>query len=147
MFSDGRKTGGYERYWKLLMASKISADKALTDAGNIEKVWEANPTIKLGKENDPENPPVTLADYQAAKEKVEGLLKQIETVRHQLTALVDDKDDAAGGLSDLNTRALSAFRGIFGPDSSEYDQAGGVRTSERKKPAARTIKSTSKATA
>lgn len=123
------------------MASKISADKAVADAGKIEKVWEANPTIKLGKENDPENPQVTLADYQAAKEKVEGLMKQIEAVRHQLTALVDDKDDAAGGLSDLNTRALSAFRGIFGPDSAEYDQSGGVRTSERKK-AVRTKKPT-----
>ena len=59
---------------------------------------------------------------------------QIETLRNQLTKLVDEKDDAAAGLSDLNTRALSAIRGIFGPDSAQYDQAGGVRTSERKKP-------------
>jgi len=128
------------------MATKISADKALSDAGNIEKVWEANPNITLGKDNDPDNPKVTLANYQAAKTKVEGFMEQIETLRHQLTKLVDDKDDAAGVLSVLNTRALSAIRGIFGPDSSEYDQAGGVRTSERKKPAART-KPAAKATA
>ena len=30
--------------------------------------------------------------------------------------------------------ALSAIRGIFGPDSAEYDQAGGTRTSDRKAP-------------
>ena len=125
------------------MASKPSADKALTDAAGIEKVWEANPTITLGSETDPDNPKVTLADYQAAREKVEDLVDQIETLRNELTKLVDDKDDAAVDLSDLNTRALSAIRGIFGPDSSQYDQAGGVRTSERKKPV-RKVKPTAK---
>ena len=116
------------------MASKPSADKALTDAASIEKVWAANPTITLGSDSDPNNPKVTLADYQAAVQKVEDLVDQIETARSALTKLVDDKDDAAGDLTTLNTRALSAVRGIFGPDSAEYDQAGGVRTSERKKP-------------
>jgi hypothetical protein len=116
------------------MASKPSADKALTDAAGIEKVWAANPTTTLGSDTDPNNPKVTLADYQAAKAKVEDLIQQIEDARSALTKLVDDKDDAAGVLSGLNTRALSAIRGIFGPDSAQYDQAGGVRTSERKRP-------------
>jgi hypothetical protein len=120
------------------MATKVSAEITLADAANIEKVWGANTNIVLGKDGDPNNPKVTFANYQAAKTKVGDLVDQIETLRHQLTKLVDDKDDAAGDLSDLNTRALSAIRGLFGPDSAEYDQAGGVRTSERKKPAART---------
>ena len=37
-------------------------------------------------------------------------------------------------LSGYNTRALSAIRSIFGPDSAEYDQAGGTRSSKRKTP-------------
>ncbi len=115
------------------MASKISAETALASAANIEKVWQANPDMSFGKVGDPDNPQVSLADYQAAKAKVEGLMDQIETLRHQLTQLVDDKDDAAGKLSGMNTRALSMIRGVFGPDSTEYDQAGAVRTSERKK--------------
>jgi hypothetical protein len=115
------------------MASKISAETALASAANIEKVWQANPDMSFGKEGDPDNPKVTLADYQSAKTKVEGLMDQIETLRHQLTQLVDDKDDAAVKLSGMNTRALSMVRGVFGPDSAEYDQAGAVRTSERKK--------------
>ena len=117
------------------MATKVSADNALADAANIDKVWSANPNITLGSDNDPNNPKVTYPDFQAAEKKVEDLVEQIETLRSTLTKLVDDKDDAAADLSDLNTRALSAIRGIFGPDSAQYDQAGGVRTSERKKPA------------
>jgi hypothetical protein len=115
------------------MASKISADVALNDAANIEKVWKDNPDMTLGKDGDPDNPKVTLADFQAAETKVSDLTDEIDSLRNQLTKLVDDKDDAAKVLSVLNTRALSAIRGIFGPDSAQYDQAGGVRTSERKK--------------
>ena len=55
-------------------------------------------------------------------------------MRHELDGLLDNRDDSAALLNSYNTRALSAIRGIFGPDSIEYDQAGGTRTSERKKP-------------
>jgi hypothetical protein len=116
------------------MATKVSAENTLADAANIDKVWGANPNITLGSDNDPNNPKVTYPDFQAAEKKVEDLVEQIDAARSALTKLVDDKDDAAADLSDLNTRALSAIRGIFGPDSAQYDQAGGVRTSERKKP-------------
>ncbi len=37
-----------------------------------------------------------------------------------------------GKLQEMHTRALSGIRGYFGPDSPQYDQAGGVRRSERK---------------
>lgn len=116
------------------MATKVSAENTLADAANIDKVWGANSTITLGSDSDPDNPKVTYADFLLAEKKVSDLVGQIEALRNQLTKMVDDKDDAAGVLSDLNTRALSAIRGIFGPNSAQYDQAGGVRTSERKKP-------------
>jgi hypothetical protein len=112
------------------MASKVSADKVLTDAASIEKVWKANSDLKLGK-----NPnTVALADYQASIKAVNDFNTQIEDLRSQLNGLLDNRDDAALELSGYNTRALSAIRGIYGPDSSEYDQAGGTRTSERKTP-------------
>jgi len=75
-----------------------------------------------------------LADYQASIKAVNDLNTQIEDLRHQLDGLLDKRDDAAIALSGYNTRAFSAIRGIFGPDSTEYDQAGGTRTSERKAP-------------
>ena len=59
---------------------------------------------------------------------------EISDLRDQLAGLVNSRDAAATVLSGYNTRALSAIRGIFGPDSTEYEQAGGTRTSERKKP-------------
>ena len=59
---------------------------------------------------------------------------EIEKARHQLSGLIDSWDDAALTLSAYNTGALSAIHGLFGPDSTEDDQAGGTCSSERKKP-------------
>jgi hypothetical protein len=41
-------------------------------------------------------------------------------------------------LSDLISRARSGFRAAFGPDSTQYQQAGGTRRSKRK-PAKRKV--------
>ena len=122
------------------MGTKVSVDKALTDASGIEKVWKSNADLKLGKGDET----VKLADYQAGVKSVTDLNKQIEDLRHTLDGLLDNRDDAASLLAGYNTRALSAIRGIFGPDSSEYDQAGGTRTSERKTPT-RKVKTTTPA--
>lgn len=112
------------------MATKVSAEQALTDSTGIAKVWKANPTMTLGKDTEK----VVLKDYQAGIKAVSDFNEEISDLRNQLTGLINNRDDAALALSGLNTRALSAIRGIFGPDSTEYDQAGGTRTSERKKP-------------
>jgi len=42
-----------------------------------------------------------------------------------------DKEEAA--LREKNVRILSAAEAHYGPDSSEYEQAGGTRRSERKR--------------
>ena len=39
------------------------------------------------------------------------------------------------GINVTVTRIRSAMRGVFGPDSTQYEQAGGTRRSERKRPA------------
>jgi hypothetical protein len=112
------------------MGTKVSAELVLNDATGIEKVWKANTDMTLGKGNEK----VTFQNYEASIKAVVDLNTQIEDARHSLGALINNRDDAASTLNGLNTRALSAIRGIFGPDSTEYDQAGGTRTSERKKP-------------
>ena len=103
------------------MASKVSADKVLTDATSIEKVWKANSDLKLGKNPDM----VALADYQAGIKAVNDFNAKIEELRSQLNGLLDNRDDAALELSGYNTRALSAIRGIFGPGFS------GIRSGRR----------------
>ena len=112
------------------MATKVSPDLVLSDSTGIEKVWKANPTMTLGKDDQK----VTIADYQGVKQDLTDRNAAIEELRHQLNGLLDQRDDVAVKLSGYNTRARSAIRGIFGPDSAEYDQAGGTRSGERKKP-------------
>ena len=48
------------------------------------------------------------------------------------TVPVNQRDDQAYNLNQLVTRARSGFRAVYGPDSSQYEQAGGTRSSERK---------------
>ena len=112
------------------MATKVGSDKALADASPIEKVWKANVDMKLGKNGDA----VQLVDFQSRIKTVSDLNLAIEEARNTLSGLLNQRDDASLVLNGLNTRALSAIRGIFGPDSTEYDQAGGTRSSERKAP-------------
>ncbi|HXI24140.1 MAG TPA: hypothetical protein VNG71_09785 [Pyrinomonadaceae bacterium] len=61
-----------------------------------------------------------------------------ETNYNQDLAALDDKqnrlDARESGLKDLNQRILAAVKAQFGPDSSEFELAGGTRRSERKKP-------------
>ena len=118
----------------IIMAKTTNTTNALETAVNIEKVWSKNPTMTLGKEGDPKNPKVTHADFIAVKSEIEGYGTQIETLRTQLEDLINQRNDSSKVLNEYNTRAFSAIRGIFGPDSSEYEMAGGTRSSERKTP-------------
>ena len=52
----------------------------------------------------------------------------------ELTGLINDRDSQGVGLNELVTRVRSGFRAVYGPDSTQYEQAGGTRLSERKKP-------------
>ena len=116
------------------MATQLNPDVVLADSANVDKVWSKNLTITLGTDNDPANPKVTHADFAAAQAKVKDLNAQITDLRTQLDDLLNDRNDATKVLNGYNTRGLSAVRGIFGPNSSEYEAAGGTRSSERKKP-------------
>jgi hypothetical protein len=98
----------------------------LSDAARITEVWQSNPDFKLGN--------VTLQEYQAAMMGLQSLDSSVESKRVELTGLLDQRDDSARGVNDLNTRALSGFRAFYGPDSSQYAQVGGTRRSDRKSP-------------
>src|SRR5438876_12128492 len=99
------------------MPQPIDSTAVLSDADKIEKVWGKNPSMTLGSESDPKNPKVNHADFVKAKTAVEGFSSQIDDLRSQLNDLLNKRNDSAKTLSGLNTRALSAIRGIFGPDS------------------------------
>ena len=54
-------------------------------------------------------------------------------------ALLDERtnrlDAREQDLADLSQRVLAAVKGQYGPDSNEFEQVGGKRRSDRKRPA------------
>jgi hypothetical protein len=58
---------------------------------------------------------------------------QVEALRTQLSGLLNDIGAKMKAVSDVVTRARSGMRAFYGPDSTQYEQVGGTRTSERKR--------------
>jgi hypothetical protein len=108
------------------MATKFDASSVRADAAQIIGVWEANPDFNMKG--------VTVSDFKAAESNLSKVLDDIARKEKELTALRNDRDDQAGKLNELCTRARSGIRGFYGADSTQYELAGGTRASERKKP-------------
>lgn len=111
------------------MPSKYPPDAVLTDSEQIVRVWAENPDFSLGE--------VKLPELQSKITELRTKRDRIETMRTQLTALSNDLNSKTSELAGINTRARSGFRAVYGPDSSQYEQAGGTRQSERKRPTKR----------
>lgn len=65
----------------------------------------------------------------------------LDTYNQMLSALDEFQNRVDAGeehLNETNKRMLSAAEAHYGPDSSEYEQAGGTRLSERKRPKKKT---------
>lgn len=107
------------------MPTKYSVDSVLTDIERIARVWADNPTFTLGE--------ITLSGLQAKIADAQQKRDQLETLRMQMTALTNDLNNKTADLAAIRTRALSGFRAVFGPDSTQYEQAGGTPASERKR--------------
>ena len=105
--------------------AKTAANDAVNDAQKIVDVWAARP-FSMGE--------VTLDAFRAAMKSVADADAAVEAKRREMTGLADVRDDQIKTLQELTTRARSGIRSTFGPDSKEYEQAGGTRKSERKKP-------------
>ena len=81
---------------------------------------------------------LSVAGYETM---ITGFSGKIENYHQQVAALDDlqnslevDEDT----LREMNKRMLSAVEAHYGPDSSEYEAAGGTRASERKRPTPKT---------
>ncbi len=111
------------------MPKNSSIDDVIADGERIIRVWRDSPAFSMSD--------VTLAQLEAMITDLRTLRGQIEDSRTQLTQLVNQSNDKLSTISSVASRARSGFRAFFGPDSSQYEQAGGTRTSERKRPAAR----------
>ena len=65
--------------------------------------------------------------YTAEQDAYNGEVSSLD----EKTNLLDDHEQ---GLADFNVRILAAVKAIYGPDSSEFEQLGAVRRSDRKRP-------------
>ena len=113
--------------------TKKAVENLLGDAEQIVRVWSENPTFSMGN--------LTLPQFQAMVTDLRSQRSSVEDLRTQLTAAVNGSNEKALAVSDAVTRARSGFRAFFGPDSTQYEQAGGTRRSERKRSARKTTTS------
>ena len=109
------------------MARGKSIETLLAEAEQIARVWAENPSFSLGD--------ITLAQFQTKIAELRNARGKAETLRTQLTALVNEANARSDDLAELVSRARSGFRAHYGPDSTQYEQAGGTRASDRKRPA------------
>jgi hypothetical protein len=112
------------------MAGNVSVDRVVTDAALLINAWKSNPDFKLAD--------ILREDMESDLADIDQDTLKIESLRSQLTLLVEQRDQKARLLSTKNTRIRSGFRAFYGPDSPQYKQAGGTPTSERKSPKRRT---------
>jgi hypothetical protein len=107
------------------MPSIYPIDIVLANIERIVRVWTDNPTFTLGE--------VTLQNLQAKIAEVRQKHEQLEALRMQVTALTNDLNRKVNELAAIKTRALSGYRAVYGPNSTQYELAGGTPASERKR--------------
>jgi len=107
------------------MPSRYTIESVLTECDKIVRVWTDNPTFALGE--------ITLAGLQAEIADAREKRERLEALRMQLTALNNDLNEAASRLAAKRTRALSGLRAVYGPNSTQYEQGGGTRQSEKRR--------------
>jgi hypothetical protein len=78
-------------------------------------------------------PNLQVADYEQEINDFSAKIDRYNTQLSTLDVLQNEIDADERNLRTRNSRMLSASEGQYGPDSSQYEQAGGTRTSDRKR--------------
>ena len=99
-------------------------DKARTRLASIKSI---DPAIDLGNG-------ITAAAFEAQISLTENKKEIYNTALSSLDDLYNDFNTQADVLTDWYQRVLNGVGFKYGKDSSQYEMAGGVRKSERKKP-------------
>ena len=103
-----------------------SFDSIVADGDRLLRVWTDNQDLAMGS-----------LTRQAFQTKLDGFKTKraaADNLRTQLTAAVNEVNREASEIVDIANRSRSVARGQYGPDSTQYEQLGGTRASERKKP-------------
>ena len=76
-----------------------------------------------------------ISDFATKLDSYNQLVSTADELQNQIDA---DEEN----LNELNNRMLSAVKAHFGPDSNQYEQAGGKRTRDRKRPGKKALAKT-----
>ncbi len=98
----------------------------MADAQKVLAVCKANADFKLKD--------FTVESVDKDCTDLDKLVQQIAGKEQEITPMRNQRDDIVVRLKDFATRGRSGIKGYFGGNSSQYEQAGGTRASERKKP-------------
>ena len=98
--------------------------QALDDADRIISTWEGNADFSMAK--------LTKEEMTAKRNEVQAKAALVDQKRVELKGLTESLQDEVKDLSQMNTRAKSGFRAVYGPDSPQVAQVGITRTSDRK---------------
>ena len=110
------------------MARKKRTSKVLETARHrLAGLKQITPKPELGTK-------ITAEIFETA---VNGLTEELDAYNGELAQL-DERtnrlDARERDLADLSQRVAAAVKGQYGPDSNEYEQVGGTRRSDRKRP-------------
>lgn len=119
------RTGWIPRY-ATAMATIMNANRVKADIDKIIDIWTANTDFTMKD--------VTLAAIKTDATALGNAIKQLDALELQIMPLRNQRDDLARKLNEICTRARAGIKGFYGPNSSQYEQAGGTRAIERKSP-------------
>lgn len=105
-------------------------DKALIRKAALVSI---DPALDLGNG-------LTIAAYDAKITATKATMDSYNTVLSQADEKQNLFTDSEKELRNWNERMLSAVAGKYGKDSNEYEKAGGVKKSLRKKPSSKVAK-------
>ena len=108
------------------MKTTTNPAEIIADAQKVVGVCKANVDFKLKD--------FTTESVEKDCSDLDKLVLLIATKEQEITPLRNQRDTLAARLKDFAVRGRSGLKGYFGADSTQYEQAGGTRTSERKKP-------------
>lgn len=107
-----------------LKSSSTVIEKAQTRLASLSSI---DPALDLGSS-------LTLAAYRAAIQDAQAKLEAYNNLLSQADEALNALNAAEKEMRSLSERMLAGAAARFGKDSDEYEMAGGVRKSERKRP-------------
>ncbi len=108
------------------MARQKRTSKTLDQAAKrADGIKSIDPALDLGG--------VTLAEFNRLIGKLNADISAYNVMMSQLDVMTNDLKAQEQALGEYSNRMLSGVATRFGKDSNEYEAAGGVRKSERKK--------------